>query len=196
MDFFDRQHALMYNLDWFFDAPFAVVERILSQCAVNSAPKDHWFERCEHSMNILKNLKESRGNTYFVDICQRKDDIREWWASRNPQAKNEWKPILVLLFHYHVVMHYFHIHYSQLDSTHKYYGYFCKNDLERLNNTETIFLDYITDIEKRVDYKAEIGNSLMWLIDYALEYTRLMSDYQSKTNSGLHGLLSQLHCLE
>jgi len=199
---FKRQYDLMYSLDWFFGRTLDIMEVIISKC---SAPNDPCFDNYKHSIKILTDLGKSRLRISETDICKRKDDMREWWGSRDRTIPNKWKPVLVLQFHFHVVMHFFRICHSQLEPTEKLYRYFDTHDIQRLDDIETNFLGYISDIEKRADYRAEIGNSHMWLMDYAIEYARLVSvspshtdtarlvsASPSHTDTGLHALLSQL----
>jgi len=182
---FKRQFDLMYSLDWVFSTSLDTMEVILSKC---SAPADSCFDNYKHSIKIVRDLGKSRLRISETDICQRKEDMREWWATRQPTIPEKWKPVLVLQFHFHVVMHFFRICHSQLEPTDKLYRYLNTFDLQRLDKIETNFLGYISDIEKRADYIAEIGNSHMWLMDYALEYARLVSTSPSHTDTGLHAL--------
>ena len=169
---FERQFDLMYSLDWVFSSVLDMMECIIFHC---SAPADACFDNYKHSIKIIRDLGKSRLRISEIDICKSNDDMREWWGNLDREIPNKWRPVLVLQFHFHVVMHFFRICNSRLKPTDKFYDYVNKYDLQRLENIETNFLRYISDIEDREDYSAEIGNSHMWLMDYALEYARLVS---------------------
>ena len=199
---FDRQYNLMYSVDWFFSSILDTIEIILSKCP---APADPCFHNYTHSIAILKTLGKSRLRIQSTEIRERREDMRQWWSTRHPTNPDKWKPVLVLQFHFHVVMHFFRLCHSQLDPTDILYRYLNTYDIERLDTMETDFLGYLSDIEKKADYRAEIGNSYKWMMDYALEYARLVSASPSHTDTarlvsaspshtdtGLHALLSQL----
>ena len=186
---FRRQFDLMDSLEWVFSAALNYMVVVLSKC---SAPADDCFDNYKYSIKILRDFGKSRNKIPATDICERKDDMREWWTTRHPTSPDKWKPVLVLQFHFHVVMHFLRMCHSQLEPTDKLHEYINKFDLQRLDKIETNFLGYVSDIEKTADYRAEIGNTHVWLMDYALEYARLVSARPSHTDTGLHALLSEL----
>ncbi len=54
----------------------------------------------------------------------------------------------------------------------------------KLNQIETLQRNYIKDIERREDYKAEIPDSRQWLLNYALEYALLIWSEQKNVTVG------------
>jgi hypothetical protein len=113
-----------------------------------------------------------------ADVIKRGLDMRAWWE------EYKWSKILVLQFNFNVMMHFFRLCHGQLRKGDDWLQSFDKYTTAKLNQIETLLGDYIKDIERREDYKAEIPDSRQWLLNYALEYALLIWSEQKKVAVG------------
>jgi hypothetical protein len=156
----NEQQHLMNLLDQFFDRDLVWLRGMLDK---HREDGDH-----KMSLTILDNLNEDRGNLSGADVTSEGLNMRAWWM------EDKWRPILVLQFHFNVVMHFFRLCHGKLKNGDEWLETFDENNIAKLNQIESLLGDYIKDIERRPDYKKEIPNSRQWLLVYALEYEVLI----------------------
>jgi hypothetical protein len=165
----ESQERLMNLLDQFFDRDLAYVTGMLD---AHTPDGNHRL-----SMTILWNLKsESSRKITAAEVTRLNLDMRVWWRER------KWRPILVLQFHFNVMMHFFRLCPSLQDGS-KWSRLFDEHSIAKLNAIETLLGNYITDIERQPDYTREIPNSRQWLLNYALEYAQQIWASQTHTQS-------------
>ena len=159
----------MNLVDQFFDRDLAYVTAMLDAHAPGG---NHRL-----SMTILENLKsESTRKLNAADVKRLNLDMRVWFRER------KWRPILVLQFHFNVMMHFFRLCPSLQDGS-KWSRFFDAHNIAELNAIETLLGNYITDIERQADYTREIPNSRQWLLNYALEYAQQIWASETHTQS-------------
>jgi hypothetical protein len=166
----NEKERLMNLIDQFFDRDLMWVGAMLDQRREDGNHK--------LSMTILEKLNKKRENLSGAEVTRRRQDMRAWWV------EYKWRPIQVLQFNFNVMMHFFRLCHGKLQDEDKWFKLFDEQAIAKLNQIETLLMDYITVIERRPDYKEEIPNSRQWFLNYALEYAQLIWDEQKNVTVG------------
>ncbi len=112
--------------------------------------------------------------------------MKDWWT-RDPK----WRHVLVFQFNFHVLMPLFDVCYKNLPEDNVYRHFFSQKDLDNFRTIQTGLSDYILSMEKREDYRQEIGDTKTWLLGYgvglehASEILKLKEELQKRDDEVL-----------
>jgi hypothetical protein len=159
------QIRLMDLVEHFLRVQLVDVSRMLDTHAADAKHK--------LSVQILNELLRQKGNLSEAEITRRGGTMKDWWST-DPK----WRHVLVFQFNFHVLMPLFDVCYKNLPENNVYHRFFSQTDLDNFRRIQTGLSDYILSMEKREDYRQEIGDTKTWLLGYGvgLEHAQLISE--------------------